>query len=150
MPTPIDPERYRRRRRRRATIGWIGGLLALAGFVVVLIADGESERHREVKVPYGEVMTSADYGELHDGEEEAAVLERLDATGRPEGLTEPYVLVLFPPPEGNVECTYWEFSDQPQIFARLCFDEGGGELVQKRQQDVLHPPAGAAGEGQMI
>ncbi len=134
-----DPERYRRRQRRRALIGWIGGMLAAAAFVVALILGGTARERREFRVPYGEVMTARDYGEIHAGEEDTVVLERLDESGRPEGLTEPYVLVLFPPREEGLWCTYWEFSDQPQIFARLCFDEDSGELVQKLKQSVFHP-----------
>jgi hypothetical protein len=63
----------------------------------------------------------------------------LDAGGRPERFTKSYVLVLFPPREEGDACTYWEFSDQPQIFARLCFSESSGELVQKLKKSVLHP-----------
>jgi hypothetical protein len=76
------------------------------------------------------------------------VLEGLGASGRPERLTEKYVPVLFPPAEEDVYCTYWEFSDKPRIFARLCFDRATGELVQKLENSVLHPLTG--GQGQVV
>ena len=145
---PSDPQHYRRRQRRRAVIGWIGGLLVLAALVFLVVHGGNQVHRKHFKVPYGEVMTSRDYAEIHEGEEAAVVLETLDESGRPERLTEEYVLVLFPPAEEGVYCTYWEFSDEPQIFARLCFATDDGELVEKRKHSVLHPPVG--GQGQVI
>jgi hypothetical protein len=93
------------------------------------------------------MMTAKDYTEIHLGEEDATVLPRLAESGRPERFVKPYVLVLFPPREEGDYCTYFEFSDELQIFARLCFDESSGELVQKRKHDVRHPlrPAGEGG-----
>ena len=144
MPTPpTDPEGYRRRQRRRALIGWIGGLLAVAALVVAL-AVGSDDHHerRTVKVPYGDVMTAHDFEEVHLGEEDGVVLERLAETGRPEKLTKEFVLVLFPPVPEGAYCVYWEFSDEPQIFARLCFSKDDGKMVDKRKHSVLHPPVG--------
>jgi hypothetical protein len=141
---PRDPEGYRRRQRRRALIGWIGGFLAIAAFVALIAVGGGSEHQerRTLKVPYGDVMTARDYGEIHLGEEDVVVLERLVETGRPENLTKKFVLVLFPAPPDDAYCVYWEFSDEPQIFARTCFDTDNGELVEKRKHSVLHPPVG--------
>lgn len=137
----IDPEGYRRRQRRRALIGWIGGFLAIAVFVVLAAVFGhDDDGRRIVKVPYGDVMTSHDFEEVHVGEEDVVVLERLAATGRPEELTKKYVLALFPPRPEDSYCVYWEFSDEPQIFARLCFATDDGELIEKRHHSVLHPP----------
>ncbi len=144
MSTPsIDPQAYRRRQRRRALIGWIGGFLAIAA-VVVLVVVGGSEHHerRLIHVPYGDVMTSHDFDEVHLGEEDVVVLERLAETGRPEELTKKFVLVLFPPVPEDAYCLYWEFSDQPDMFARLCFEKDGGEMVEKQSHSVLHPPVG--------
>ena len=149
---PRDPEGYRRRQRRRALIGWLGGFLAIAAAVVLLAVGGGSD-HRErrtPKVPYGDVMTARDYGEIHLGEEDVVVLERLVETGRPEKLTKKFVLVLFPPPPEDSYCVYWEFSDEPQIFARLCFSESSGDLVQKRKHDVFKPLRSATPQGQTV
>jgi hypothetical protein len=138
---PKDPQGYRRRQRRRALIGWIGGFLAVVAFFVFAAAFGHDDHQRRmVKVPYGDVMTSHDFEEIHLGEEDVVVLERLAETGRPEELTKKYVLALFPPVPEDTYCVYWEFSDEPEIFARLCFSTDDGELVDKRKRNVLHPP----------
>jgi hypothetical protein len=147
-------EGYRRRQRRRALIGVIGGLAAIAAVVVLIAAGGSGsnsgaapERPKPFKVPYGEMMTSAQYAEIEEGEQAADVLEGiLDATGRPESLTKPYVLVLFPKAEAGLACTYWEFSDKPQIFARLCFSPQTGELVQKLKNSLGTPLTGDGGQ----
>jgi hypothetical protein len=142
----IDPGNYRRRQRRRALVGWLGGFAALAAFVaLVAIGGGDDHERRTLKVPYGDVMTSRDFDEIHLGEEDVVVLERLVETGRPEKLTKDFVLVLFPPVPEDAYCVYWEFSDEPQIFARLCFATDNGELVDKRKHSVLHPPVGGQG-----
>jgi hypothetical protein len=143
---PTDPESYRGRQRRRALIGWIVGF-AVVGAVFGLVAVGGGDHHqrRTIKVQYGDVMTARDFGEIHLGEEDVVVLERLAETGRPEKFTKEYVLVLFPPVPDGAYCVYWEFSDEPQIFARLCFDRDDGELVDKRKHSVLHPPVGGQG-----
>jgi hypothetical protein len=153
MATPAtNPQLYRRRQRRRALIGWIGGLGVVAAVVlVVVMAGGGSHEPRPFKVPYGETMTAKQYAEIDEGEEAADVLEGfLDESGRPERFTKGYVLVLFPPREEGDVCTYWEFSDQPQIFARLCFSESTGELVQKLKNSVLHPLTGEQVQGQAV
>lgn len=143
--SPPDLERRRRRQRRRALIGWIGGALGVAAIVATLIVGGGSDGRRSVDVPYGEVMTSAQYEAIHGGEEDAEVLGRLDKSGRPERLTEPYVLQLFPPPGEDVYCTYWEFTDEPEIFARLCFSRSNGELVNKERHSLFQPPPAVGG-----
>jgi hypothetical protein len=138
-----DPLAYRRRQRRRASIGWIGGFLAIVAFIVLVAVGGDEHRERRlIKVPYGDVMTAHDFDEVHLGEEDVVVLERLAVTGRPEKLTKEFVLVLFPPVPEDAYCLYWEFSDEPQIFARLCFAKDDGEMVDKRKHSVLHPPVG--------
>jgi hypothetical protein len=140
---PTDPEGYRRRQRRRALIGWFGGFLAIAAFVVLLVVSGGDHHERRiVKVPYGDVITSHDFEEVHLGEEDVVVLERLAQSGRPENLTKEFVLVLFPSVPEGAYCVYWEFSDEQQIFARLCFSTDNGEMVDKRKHNVLHPPIG--------
>jgi hypothetical protein len=131
---PEDPARHRRTQRRRALVGWVVGVGAVALLVVAIVAGAGDKTDQRVSVPYGETMSSGQYDDLTIGEDENAVLEGLNATGRPESRTLEYVLVLFPPREADVECTFWEFSDQPQIFARLCFSDS--ELVQKMENDV--------------
>lgn len=142
MPTPpSDPQGYRRRQRRRALIGWIGGFFVVIAFVVLIaVGGGEHHERRIIRLPLGDVITSHDFEEVHLGEEDIVVLERLAQTGRPEEFTKPYVLILFPPPPADSYCVYWEFSDEQEIFARLCFDKESGEMVEKRSHNVLHPP----------
>ena len=151
--TPSDPEGYRRQQRRRAWIGWIGSLLVIALIVLGGVLGGGSddsggEVEEAVEVPYGETMSSAQYDRIEEGESRVDVLRRLDKTGRPESLTEGYVLVLFPPKSESVNCSYWEFTDEPEIFARLCFDNSDGDLVQKLKHDV-HGVAGGS-EGNVV
>lgn len=143
-----DPDRYRRQQRRRALIGWVGALVVIGLIVVAIAAGGSDDSHppMAVNAPYGETMTSGQYEEIEEGESQADILERLDKSGRPENLTESYVLVLFPPPEEDVTCTYWEFSDEPQIFARLCFDRSDGDLTSKLRNNVH----GGAGQGTIV
>lgn len=133
---PADPDRYRRQQRRRALIAWgIGlGVTALF-FVAAIVGAGDERRPLNPGVPYGELMTSTEYESIDEGESRAEVLERLGKSGRPEGLTEDYVLVLFPARGEDATCSYWEFSDEPRIFARLCFDDSG-RLVEKLARDV--------------
>jgi hypothetical protein len=132
-----EPDRYRRQQRRRAFIGWGSGLTAIVLIALgAIFSDGDQQRRETVLVPYGETMTSTEYGAIGENEDQAEVLQRLGKSGRPESLTEGYVLVLFPPHSEDVSCSYWEFSDEPQIFARLCFDSSDGHLVQKLERNV--------------
>jgi hypothetical protein len=141
------PNSYRRTQRRRALIGWGGALVVIALVVLGLVlgsgggsgsssVDLRAEHARIAKIPYGETMTSEQFGAIEEGEGEADILEALGATGRPEAHTLPYVLVLFPPPSESEFCTYWEFSDAPEIFARLCFAHANGELTSKLDGNV--------------
>jgi hypothetical protein len=135
--SPSEPNQDRRRQRRRAFIGWGGALTAIALVVLGAIFGGDDQQRPEaISVPYGETMTSTEYGAIGEDEGEVDVLQRLGKSGRPESLTEGYVLILFPPHSEDVSCSYWEFSDEPQIFARLCFDSSDGHLVQKLERDV--------------
>src|SRR5205085_5272788 len=127
----------RRQQRKRALIGWLGGLAVIALVVLLAAVGGDSHRDRKlVQVPYGETMSSSEYTAIDEGESEAEVLGRLDKTGRPEVATKDYVLVLFPHPDEDTACTYWEFEDELQIFAQLCFDRDSGELTSKRDANV--------------
>jgi hypothetical protein len=121
-------------------------VVALIALLVFLPGGGSHHRH-SFRVPYGEEMTAHDFTEVHLGEEDAVVLPRLAESGRPERLVEPYVLVLFPPREEGEYCTYFEFSDDPKIFARLCFSESSGELVVKEKHNVYDPLRSTAPPG---
>jgi hypothetical protein len=140
-----DPDSTRRTQRRRAVIGWGGALIVIAVVVLGIVLgsgsggssrDVEAEHARIAKIPYGETMTSGQFGAIEPGESEADVLEGLGATGRPEKRTLPFVLILFPAPPSGEFCTYWEFSDEPEVFARLCFDDESGELSSKLDGNV--------------
>ncbi len=138
-----DPDSYRRTQRRRALIGWGSALVVVALIVLGVVlgsgdgsGDAQAEHERIARIPYGETMTAAQFEAIEAGEAEADVLEGLHATGRPEVRTLPYVLGLFPPPSEGEFCTYWEFSDKPEIFARLCFDHANGELTSKLDGNV--------------
>lgn len=133
---PADPSRYRRQQWRRAAIAWVGGVAAVAFVVLAAALGGDGREEEPFTVPYGETMTTAEYEAIAEGEDQAEVLGRLGTSGRPERLTEDFVLVLFPPHSEDVACSYWQFSDEPQIFARLCFDRADGELVEKLDANV--------------
>src|ERR1700742_1662267 len=95
---PTDAESYRRRQRRRALIGWIGGFLVLAAIVVLLAVGGDHHHQRRtIKVQYGDVMTARDFTEVHLGEEDVVVLERLPPGGRPGEKTTGNGLSSSPP-----------------------------------------------------
>ncbi len=149
---PADPERYRRQQRRRGVLGWLVGVgfIALAVLSIVLGAGETHHLEEVVAVPPGEIMTSSQYDEIETGESQADVLTHLGKAGRPEDLTEGYVLVLFPPASDDVQCTYWEFSDEPEIFARLCFDREGGQLVEKQDANVHSGLPAGAGSGNIV
>jgi hypothetical protein len=57
-------------------------------------------------------------------------------------LTKRYVRILFPPVPDGAYCHYWEFSDEPQFFARLWFSTNDGEMVEKHKHSVLQLPFG--------
>ncbi len=116
-------------------------------FIVLAAILGGDEQGEPFTVPYGETMTAAEYDAIGEGEDQVEVLERLGKSGRPERLTEDFVLVLFPPHSEDVVCSYWQFSDQQEIFARLCFDRSDGELVEKLDANVHD---GLEGDGDVI
>jgi hypothetical protein len=150
---PPGRDDYRRSQRRRALIGWLGGFLlaaALVALVVLSSGSGPSKPRLHYEGPYGETMTSGDYEAIEDGEEEFVVLSHLGASGRPEKATKPYVLVLFPPASEDDTCTYWEFTNEPQVFARLCFEKSSGDLDSKLKHNVLHPPGGVGGRSTIV
>jgi hypothetical protein len=134
---PADPEQYRRTQRRRAWIGWVGGLLVVALFVAAGIAGGGGSRHHGgSEGVFGYHLTSHQYAHLKLGEEESTVVDRLGKVGLPENLTEPDYIGLFPPHEEDVSCSYWEISDAAATVVRLCFSSPAAVLVQKLERNV--------------
>ena len=137
---PADPVRHRRQQRRRALIGWIGGVLIIALVVVAGIAGGDRKDDETSSVPahVGGLfdITSEQFDELHTGETEGAVLDKLGKSGSPEGQTPTEIIALFPTHGDSVSCSYWLISDEEETAARLCFSRPGGILRQKLERDL--------------
>jgi hypothetical protein len=150
MAVPADPKRHRRQQRRRALIGWLGGLAIVAFFVVAAILGGDGRREPE-PIPAHEAglldyhMTSAEYDGLRAGENEATVLDRLGKIGLPESETQIGFIQLFPAHDEAVVCSYWEISDAEYIVARLCFTRGDGVLLHKLRRDLSGKIGGESG-----
>jgi hypothetical protein len=137
---PADPARHRRQQRRRALIGWIGGVLIVGLVIVAAIAGGDNQDDETSTVPahVGGLfdITSAQFDELHTGEAEEAVLARLGKSGSPEGQTPIEIISLFPTHDDSVSCSYWLISDRDETAARLCFSRPGHILRQKLERDL--------------
>lgn len=132
----VDRDLYRRRQRRRAILAWsVAGLIVVGG-VLGVIFGGEEERTTAIEVPsasiFGSAMTSQQYEALHEGETEAAVLQKLHNIGVQEDqVEEAKLLGLFPPRPDHATCSYWTLSDAPGHLVRLCFSDPQGVLLQK-------------------
>jgi hypothetical protein len=137
-----DDKRYRQRQRRRAVIAW-GTFGAIAALVVIGIVFGGEEKSNSAPTIhlFTYEMSSDQYRELHKGEGELTVLKQLGSTGLHEDEVEEGQLHLFPPPPGGASCNFWKLSDAPGHIVRLCFSEGGGDLVEK---SVRAPGEGGA------
>jgi len=132
----VDPDLYRRRQRRRATIGWsfLGLVVAAVALGVIF---GGSEGHqrptpgRSFQI-FSSAMTAEQYEGLHKGESEQQVLRALKSVGLGEEEVEGAELSgLFPvQPEGST-CAFWTLSDAPGHLVRLCFSDPEGVLLQK-------------------
>jgi hypothetical protein len=137
---PADPTRHRRQQRRRALIGWIGGLVIVALVIVAGIAGGDDQGDETSLVPahVGGLfdMTADQFEALHTGETENAVYDQLGKPGSPEGQTPIEIISLFPTHDDSVSCTYWLVSDRDQTAARLCFSRPGAILRQKLERDL--------------
>ena len=145
MDATATTQLYRRRQRRRAVIAWgtLGVIVALIVLGVVFGGDeksaGPAGSQTQIHLFTWE-MSSAQYQQLHKGEDEPAVLKQLGSTGIQEDEVEQIDLLhLFPPPPRESTCNFWKLSDAPDHLVRLCFSEGEGVLLQKAVR--------AAGEG---
>ncbi|MDX6625471.1 MAG: hypothetical protein QOE56_460 [Solirubrobacterales bacterium] len=138
-----EPHRtYRRQQRRRAIIAWTTAGLAVVLIVLGATFGGEEKRGTVAEIqPFGFSMTTAQYGDLQTGLEEAEFLNRLEQTGSPEDQTPEQVVALFPPHEGELICSYWQIVDRAGQLARVCFD-GDGELAQKLERSAFEEPSG--------
>jgi hypothetical protein len=130
----LEQKTYRRQQRRRAIIAWASvALVTVLVGLGAIFGDDERDEAPET-ISFGYAMTTTQYDDLQNGLDEDEFLERLGQTGKPESLTPDVLIELFPPHEGDLVCSYWEISDHPALFARICF--GDGELVQKVERDV--------------
>lgn len=138
---PADPSRHRRQLRRRALIGWIGGVLVLALFVAGAIAGGDKDHDSTVLEAHSASlfdyhMSSDQFESLHTGETQSDVLSELGKVGLPESETPVEIIALFPRHDDSVLCSYWELSDVAETAARLCFSRPEGILRQKLERDL--------------
>lgn len=142
-PPTQDPDGYRRQQRRRAIIAWSTAGVAV-GLIVLAAILAPAEEDESIRfVSPGYAMTSAQYEDLEDGLDEGEFLDRLGQTGLAEAETSERFVVLFPPHEEDVTCSFWAISDQVGRVARICFDDDG-ELVQKLERGVGEEPSGVS------
>ncbi len=129
----VDRELYRRRQRRRAIIGWSTGALVVAGFVAAIVFGAGSETRTTSLVDlFSSQMTSSQYEQIHKGESESLVLNRLGSVGLQEDeVEESKLLGVFPARPADSVCSYWTLSDAPGHLVRLCFSDPQGVLLQK-------------------
>jgi hypothetical protein len=139
----VDRERYRRQQRRRAVIGWVTAVAAVALIVLgAILGSGERRETFAILAP-GYAMTSAQFEELEEGLGEEDFRDRLGQAGLSEDEVKGRYVALFPPHEAGVTCTYWKISDRLGRVARVCFDEDG-KLVQKLERGPGEEPSGVS------
>src|SRR5580692_7409744 len=93
-------ELYRRRQRRRAIIAWsVAGFLVVAiGLTIAFGTEDESSTRTDVNL-FAAEMTSSQYDQIHKGQEEQLVIDRLGNVGVQEAeAKETGVSELFPTP----------------------------------------------------
>jgi hypothetical protein len=132
----MDRDLYRRRQRRRAIIAWsVLGLVVVAVGLTVAFGDEGTSASDSTDTSlvhlFSAEMTSAEYDQIHPGQSESSVLDRLGSTGLQESEAEPELLALFPPRPSSSTCSYWTLSDAPGHHVRLCFSDPQGVLKQK-------------------
>jgi hypothetical protein len=132
----VDRDLYRRRQRRRAIIAWsvLGLVVVLVGLGIAFGDEGSSRSdpaEAALVQLFSSEMTSAQYDQIHQGQSESLVLDRLGNTGLQENEAEPELLSLFPPRPSGSTCAFWTLSDAPGHHVRLCFSDPQGVLEQK-------------------
>ena len=126
-------ELYRRRQRRRAVIAWsVAGLLVVLVGLAVAFGDEEDGSSSLPTVSlFSSEMSSSQYVQIHKGQGERLVIERLGSVGVQEaeadetGLSE-----IFPAPPHDSTCSFWQLSDAPGHTVRLCFSDPDGLRVE--------------------
>ena len=130
----MDRERYRRRQLRRAIIGWstVGLVVALVALVAIFGGEEEGSSPLPDVSLFSSEMSSSQYDQIHQGQEESLVLGRLRSVGVQEAEAEESgYSQLFPAPPRSSTCAFWKLSDAPDHLVRLCFSDPQGILVQK-------------------
>ena len=138
MDATPDQDRalYRRRQRRRALIGWsvLGLIVVVVGLAITFGHEGSSSSSGEPPAAdlFSWEMTFPQYQQIHKGEEESLVLDRLGNVGLQEDQVEgSEVLALFPQRPSGSTCSYWKLTEAPNHLIRLCFSDPQGVLLQK-------------------
>jgi hypothetical protein len=134
-PSAILPgvELYRRRQRRRAIIAWsVASLLVIAiGSAIAFGGEEEGSSPPNVNL-FSAEMSSSQYDQIHKGQGEQGVINRLGNVGVQEAEAKATgVSELFPAPPQSSICSFWKLSDAPGHLVRLCFSDPQGLLVQK-------------------
>jgi hypothetical protein len=131
----LDRALYRRRQRRRAVIAWsiLGLIVVLVGVGIAFGGDNSSDHHGEVEFVsvFSSEMTFGQYQQIHKGESESLVLNRLGNVGIQEDQLEESEATLFPQPPSESTCSYWKLAEAPDHRIRLCFSDPQGVLLQK-------------------
>jgi hypothetical protein len=135
-PSAILPgvELYRRRQRRRAIIAWsVASLLVVLVGLAVAFGDEEGGGSGSTTISlFSSEMSSSQYDQIHKGQAEQTVINRLGSVGIQEAEAKKAgVSELFPAPPENSICSYWTLSDAPDHHVRLCFSDPQGVLVEK-------------------
>ena len=135
-PSAILPEveLYRRRQRRRAIIAWsVASLLVIAiGSAIAFGGEEESSTSLSTIHLFSSEMSSSQYDQIHKGQGEQQVINRLGSVGVQEAeAKETGLSQLFPAPPESTICSFWKLSDAPGHLVRLCFSDPQGVLVEK-------------------
>jgi hypothetical protein len=85
--------------------------------------------------PFGDAITAQQYASLKLGQDEQAIVDRLQQSGKPEDLVADRFVKLFPRHDPNATaCSYWQIARDSTHLVRLCFSSPAGKLVQKLER----------------